>query len=138
VLLLDTHTWLWGVEDSTRLGRRARQLLASAGRQDALRISPVSIFEVTALHTRGRLRLGHSAEQWVREALAQEGLRLAELTPGIATDAGSLPRNALPDPIDRLLVATSRQLGATLVTADTRILAYASATSMVRVQNAST
>ena len=136
MLLLDTHAWLWGVEDSRRLGRQARQQLARAGRRDDLRISPASIFEVTSLHTAGRLRLEDTAERWIREALAQEGVRLAELTPAIAIDAGSIPRDALPDPVDRLLVATARHLGATFLTADTRILDYAEATGTLRVQDA--
>jgi PIN domain nuclease of toxin-antitoxin system len=42
-----------------------------------------------------------------------------------AVDAGFIPRAALSDPLDRLLVATARQLDATLVTGDSAILAYA-------------
>jgi len=58
------------------------------------------------------------------------------MTPTIAIDAGAIPRTALPDPIDRLLVATARQLDATLITADSGILAYASRTGDVRVHDA--
>jgi PIN domain nuclease of toxin-antitoxin system len=38
-----------------------------------------------------------------------------------------------PDPSDRIIVATARRLGASLVTADTAILDFASSTSGVRV-----
>ena len=130
MLLLDTHVWLWSAEgDVRRVGRRARQLLARAEAREAIRVSPVTIFELTALHTVGRVRLARSLEQWVRDA---------ELTPVIALDAGSIPRAALADPLDRLLVATARHLDAVLLTADARILQYAARTGAVRVQDART
>jgi PIN domain nuclease of toxin-antitoxin system len=51
-------------------------------------------------------------------------------------DAGTMPRTALADPMDRLLVATARQLDATLLTGDARILSYARDTGNARVQDA--
>jgi PIN domain nuclease of toxin-antitoxin system len=138
VLLLDTHAWVWNVEgDARRLGRRARQQISRAESQEALRVSPATIFEVAALHTAGRLRLARPLEQWIRDALGVAGVRVAALSPDIAIDAGSIPRTALADPLDRLLIATARQLDATFLTSDTRILEYASATGNVRVQDAS-
>ena len=138
MLLLDTHVWIWSVEeDARRVGRRARRLLSRAESRDDIRISPATVFEVTALHTAGRLRLALPLDQWIRQALEVAGVRIAELSPAIAIDAGSIPRAALADPVDRLLVATARQLDATFLTSDTRILAYASDTRNVRVHDAS-
>jgi PIN domain nuclease of toxin-antitoxin system len=138
MVLLDTHVWVWSIEgDARRIGRRARQLLSGAESRDAIRISPATIFEVMALHTSGRLRFSRPAEQWIRDGLEAAGVRLAELTPSIAMDAGAMPRTALADPIDRLLVATARQLDTTFMTADSRILQYAAATRNVRVHDAS-
>lgn len=137
ILLLDTHAWVWSVEgDRRRIGRRGRQSLARAEAAERIRISPVSIFEVTALCTAGRLRLACPAERWVRDAMAAAGVRLAELTSSTASDAGGIPRTALSDPMDRLLVATARQMGATLLTGDARILDYARDSGNVRVQDA--
>jgi PIN domain nuclease of toxin-antitoxin system len=52
-----------------------------------------------------------------------------------AVAAGLVSRDAIPDPLDRLLVATARQADATLVTADRRILDYAPNTGL-RVHDA--
>ena len=137
MLLLDTHVWIWSVEgDARKVGRRARHLLARAGSEEGIRISPATVFEVTALHTAGRLRLAHPLEQWIRHALEWPGVRIAELSPAIAIDAGSIPRSALADPLDRLLVATARHLDATFLTRDSQILEYASETQNVRVHDA--
>jgi PIN domain nuclease of toxin-antitoxin system len=138
VVLLDTHVWLWSVHgDARRIGRRTRRLLSRAESQGALRVSPASLFEVTALHTLGRIRLTRAPEHWIRESLDAGGLRIADLSPAIAVDAGTIPRAALADPLDRLLVATARDLEATFLTSDPRILEYAAKTGDVRVHNAS-
>lgn len=137
LLLLDTHVWVWSVEgDIRRVGRKARHLLSRAEARDAIRISSATVFEVAALHTAGRLRLARALEQWIRDALGVAGVRLAPVSADIALDAGSIPRAALADPLDRLLVSTARQLDATFVTSDARILEYASATRNVRVHDA--
>jgi len=137
MVLLDTHTWIWSVDgDGRRIGRRTRSLLSRAELHDQIRVSPVTLFELAALHTSGRLRLSRPAEGWIRESLTAAGVRLAELTPAIAVDAGGIPRTALPDPLDRLLVTTARQLEATFLTSDAQILAYAAATRNVKVHDA--
>ena len=86
--------------------------LSRAESGEAIRISPATIFEVAALHTLGRVRLARPIEEWIRESLQAGGIRIAELSPAIALDAGAIPRDALPDPLDRLLVATARRLQA--------------------------
>ena len=94
------------------------------------------MFEVCALHAAGRLRLPRPLEQWIRAALEPSGVRLAPLSLDVAVDAGAIGRDVLSDPLDRLIAATARQMGATLVTRDAGILEYAAGTGSVRVLNA--
>ena len=137
MLLLDTHVWIWSVEgNQRRIGRRARRLMTHAEAQGSLRVSTATVFEVMALVAAGRLKLSRSPEQWIRDGLASPGVRVADVSLDIAVDAGSIPRLALADPLDRFLVATARKLDATLMTADAQVLAYAAATDRVRVVDA--
>jgi PIN domain nuclease of toxin-antitoxin system len=137
LLLLDTDVWLWNVEGhARRIGRHSRTLLARAESEQAVRISSASVFEVAALYTEGRLRLARPVEQWIEAALDVMRAHLAPVSAGIAVDAGLIPRAALADPLDRLLVATARQLTATLLTGDARILDYAAQTGQVHVSDA--
>jgi PIN domain nuclease of toxin-antitoxin system len=53
-------------------------------------------------------------------------VQLAPLEPEIAVASTSLPFEMHSDPADRILVATARHLGATLVTADRALLDLAS------------
>ena len=121
--LLDTHVWLWTVEGVRHLGRRTARVIERWAEQDALRVSPLSVFEIAALHASGRLHLSKSPEQWIALALENTGARLAPLPMEAALEAGAI--GTVPDPIDRLLIGTARQTDATLVTADRRILDYA-------------
>ncbi len=137
MLLLDTHVWIWSLEgDAGRIGRRARSLLTRAESRDAIRISPVTLFEVMALQTSGRLQLTRSPDEWIRHAMEFAPVRIAELSPAIAIAAGRISREVLADPMDRFLVATAHEIEATLLTADERILGYGTRTRMIRTENA--
>jgi PIN domain nuclease of toxin-antitoxin system len=136
VLLLDTHAWIWTVEgERRRVGPKARRTIAQAAGQQVVRISPMTLFEIVALHTAGRLQLSQPVEDWIDASLQRPGVRLAELSRVAAVDAGFIPRAVLPDPLDRLLVATARALDATLLTGDSAILSYAARTGNARVQD---
>jgi PIN domain nuclease of toxin-antitoxin system len=136
MLLVDTHAWIWNVEGERRLGSGSRRLLARAESKGALWLSAISLFEIAALHTAGRLSFTRPVEQWIREALDHTGAKVADLSPAVAVDAGLIPRDALADPVDRVVAATARQMGATLMTADTRLLEYAAGAPGLRVHDA--
>ncbi|MDQ5917640.1 MAG: hypothetical protein QG660_751, partial [Pseudomonadota bacterium] len=53
-----------------------------------------------------------------------------QLSPEIAVASTRLPGEIHADPADRIIVATARHLGATLVTADGLLLAYGAAGHM--------
>jgi hypothetical protein len=52
------------------------------------------------------------------------GVRLADLSPDLLTASSFLPGTPPRDPADRILAATARDLGATLITRDRALLAY--------------
>ena len=51
-------------------------------------------------------------------------MKLAELSPDILIAASFLPGKPPNDPMDRILIATARELAATLVTRDRAVIAY--------------
>ena len=65
-----------------------------------------------------------SCLDWARRALAPL-LALAALTPEIAVDCNTLPGRFHSDPADRIITATARVEGMTVVTRDRQILDYA-------------
>ncbi|HUQ94554.1 MAG TPA: type II toxin-antitoxin system VapC family toxin [Bryobacteraceae bacterium] len=124
-LLLDTHCWLWlqfGYD--RKFKRQSRQAIERAMRRNDCVVSIISIWEFGMLASKGRVRINNDKVQWVNDALKTEGITLIPLTPEAAMEASNLPGEFHGDPADRLLVATARHLGATLVTADECILEY--------------
>lgn len=137
MLLLDTHVWIWAAAGDKRVGARTRRLLnreAAAGR---VFVSAMSAFEISALCTVGRLVLNQPVERWIRDSVVRGGLRVIDLDVGAAIDGGALGHDLVPDPVDRLLIATARGADMPLVTRDRRVLDFASRTRLVRVHDAS-
>jgi PIN domain nuclease of toxin-antitoxin system len=124
LLLLDTHVWLWLVGGAEPLGRNVLSAVEDAARRGRIRVSVISVWEVAMLESKGRIRLAMDCLVWVQEALSAPGTSLVPLTPEIAVESSRLSGDFHGDPADRILVATARLLGATLLTRDERILAY--------------
>jgi PIN domain nuclease of toxin-antitoxin system len=124
-LLLDTHVWIWMVEGAvTELGHAAQNAVMEAGAIGRVLVSAISVWEVGMLEAKGRIRFSIEAGEWVRRALSAPGVHFSPLTPEVALDSTRLPGPVHGDPADRILIATARRVGATLVTRDTKILEY--------------
>jgi|HubBroStandDraft_5_1064220.scaffolds.fasta_scaffold21311_4 PIN domain nuclease of toxin-antitoxin system len=95
-LLLDTHIWLWSLQDAKRLGRRVRYELTNSDNE--LWLSLISTREALTQHAKGRIRLHGDLGEWMASATAP--FREAPLTHEIALFARELK---LPhqDPADR-------------------------------------
>ena len=125
-LLLDTHVWVWYVEDEARqFSRRIPPLVERAVQRGHIVVSAISVWEIALLEAARRIQLSVDVRTWVGRALAFPGVRLKGLSPSIAIESTRLPGPLHRDPADRILIATARLLGAALVTCDERILAYA-------------
>jgi PIN domain nuclease of toxin-antitoxin system len=125
LLLVDTHTLIWMVEEAPQLGAQAAEVLNRAGWENRIAVSAITPWEIALLVSKGRLQLSAEVMQWIRVALAKPGVRLVPLEPEIAVESTRLPFEMHADPADRILVATARHLGATLVTADGALLEMA-------------
>jgi PIN domain nuclease of toxin-antitoxin system len=112
--LLDTHAAIWLLEGSKKLGKKARHAL-EAETHDSVAISDISLLETAMLQHRGLITLLPDGRRGI-EAFAQH-LVVLPIDSKIAADAVNLP---LPqrDPFDRVIVATARAHGLTLVTKD--------------------
>lgn len=122
MIVLDTHALLWMDRNDPMLGPQARGLIENTWRSDVVAVSAISFWETALLADRGRIVLPVPVEAW-RVDLLQAGLREITLDGRVALLANRL-EGLHRDPADRFIVATSYQLGATLVTADTQILGW--------------
>lgn len=123
-LLLDTHTAIWLVANQ-RIAREAEEAINAVHETSGtLLVSPITAWEVGLLVSHKRVDLLATPQRWFARLLAVSNVRLAELSPEILIASSFLPGTPPRDPADRILLATARDLGATLITRDRLLLKY--------------
>lgn len=115
LLLLDSQTALWLLNNSPRLGPRARQTIASA---TAVHVSAATVWELTIKAMLDKLVVPDK----FTFRLAEQGLILLGITAEHAEGIREFPELIRHDPFDRLLVAQASQAGLQLLTADRVLL----------------
>lgn len=93
----------------------------------------MSVWELGMLESRGRLSLTNPADRWWRRACEMMRLTVCDLTPEILLHASAMPGAPPRDPADRIIIATARQMGVTLMTRDRKTLDYADAGHILAV-----
>ena len=121
-ILLDTHVFVWAHADPQKLGARCKKLLRSDSSE--VFISAISALELAQLVFGRRLILSESTEAWLADALLALKAQSISVTNKIAVEAYSLPEPFHRDPADRIIVATSREMGLSLLTADRTLLKF--------------
>ena len=122
MIVLDTHIWIWWVNNNTRLTQKHRDWIQQYQSQ-GLGVSIISCWEVSKLVEMGRLTLSVTVDEWLKQALAYPGVQLLELTILIIVESTKLT-DFHRDPADQIIVASARICGCPLLTADAKILAY--------------
>lgn len=126
-VLLDTHALIWIVSGAA-MRSEAVQEVSNAFGDEAAYISAVSGWEIGLLARNqrpGALTFDGGPAVWFERAIRQTGLKSIALDWQTAVSVSSLPDLDHGDPADRMLIATARQNGLTLVTRDRPILDYA-------------
>ncbi|HUP43498.1 MAG TPA: type II toxin-antitoxin system VapC family toxin [Thermoanaerobaculia bacterium] len=121
-VLLDTHVLLWWFTPGGSLSKAHRQAIDEADADHPLWVSEITLWEIATLQSLGRIRLHLALRDWLERATAPPLVRRIGITPAIAAEVAGLPDRFHRDPADRILVSTAKVLGATLATADDRIL----------------
>ncbi len=124
MIVLDTHAWVWWVSRSDALSRKARRLLDETVETEPVYVSSISVWEVSLLARRGRLRLTIPLTDWIAKSEALPFLRFVPVDNRIAVRSVLLPEPLHGDPADRIIVATTLQLSGRLITKDKKLRAY--------------
>ena len=114
MILLDTHVLVWTVADSKRLSRAATREIEKFHRQGGIAISAITLWELSSLFARGRIHGYGSVEASVQRFC--DGVIIKPITVEIAALATQFPEDYPGDPADRIIGATARAEGLTLIT----------------------
>lgn len=120
--LLDTHILLWWFNATSRLSERQKSVLGSVVEEEPLWVSDITLWEIATLSSLGRIKLHLPLREWLEQASAPPLVQRMSITPAVAAEVAALPDSFHRDPADRIIVASARVLGATLLTQDDRII----------------
>jgi PIN domain nuclease of toxin-antitoxin system len=120
-VLLDSHAFLWALDDNVRLGDRVRQALQDPN--TTIWLSSATVWELGIKTALGRLELPAPLRELVRRAVTDGGLHVLDVTPEHALRAAELALHHR-DPFDRMLIAQTLTERMTLASVDGKFGAY--------------
>jgi PIN domain nuclease of toxin-antitoxin system len=120
-VLLDTHVLIWWLSQSTRLGPRARKLLADDGTK--LLWSVASSWELAIKQSKGGIQLPGPVRTYLPQVLGEQQVDLLPIANSHALRVAELPHHH-GDPFDRMLVAQAVEERIPILTNDEVIGQY--------------
>jgi PIN domain nuclease of toxin-antitoxin system len=120
-LLLDTHIFLWFVDDNPRLSQSARVLIEAADSQPFL--SMASLWEIAIKISLGKLQLEQPYEIFIPQQLALNGIGILNFSLEHTAAVSILPFHHR-DPFDRLIAVQAKIEKMILISADPSFDAY--------------
>ena len=122
--LLDTHVFLWAIDQYEKLSGAARDLIEDSSSD--LLLSSASIWEIMLKAARGKVLPGLAPEECIR--FLRDHLKRLNTTVLAIEASHAFATARLPlihkDPFDRLLIAQAKAENVALVTGDRNIIAY--------------
>lgn len=120
-LLLDTHVFLWWVNDAPELSETARAAISDPN--NTCYLSMASCWEMAIKSSLGKLKLKKPVERFVSEQMQQNGFLMLDIELRHIAKIATLEFHHR-DPFDRLLLSQAKTEKMTLVTVDSALLAY--------------
>lgn len=124
MIVLDTNALIFFANKSEKLTPKAKKRIDSEIKNKDIFVSAISIWEIYLLVKKNRLELAMDVETWVKKIEDLSFIQFVAVDNKIAAKAVMLPDIVSPDPADRIIIATAIDLGAALITSDTRIRKY--------------
>ena len=126
-VLLDTCAAIW-LMNGDPISSESRAAIREAQRQNlGVFVSPISAWEIATLAARNRLQLTLDPQAWFDALLRLPGIRLAPMPAGILIASAFLPGQPPRDPADRIIAATAREQGQTVITRNGELTTYSAA-----------
>ncbi len=122
MILMDTCAIIWDALEQTQLSKKALNAIDKADKFNALIISDISIWEITMLIKKERLRIDTTASNFINLYLQTRNISVIQISPEIAELSVNFGEEINKDPADRIIAATSIIQNAQLVTADKNLI----------------
>lgn len=121
-IVLDTHVVLLQPEE---LLEDIKHQIDLAQENSQLFLSSISLLEIAMLKLKKRINIYEPIKDFLESITNIHGVSIKDISLEIAAESILLMDNFHRDPADRIIVATAKCFGATLLTRDQKILAWA-------------
>jgi PIN domain nuclease of toxin-antitoxin system len=98
---------------------------AASDRNEPVHLSPITGWEIGLLASKGKFKSSYSPQKWLDRLLSRPEIEVVDLPPQVLLQSSLLPGKPPRDPADRIIIATAREYGFTVMTRDRSLLAYA-------------
>jgi PIN domain nuclease of toxin-antitoxin system len=120
--LLDTCAAIWFF--AGELPKAVNQLTEAINQGHSTFVSPITAWEVSVAGRKGRFASSLTPQRWFETLMGLPGMSLASMPPAVLIASQELPNFPTDDPADRIIAATAREYGLTVVTRDRALRAY--------------
>ena len=120
-LLLDSHVFLWWVEDDKKLSKYAKKIISDA--DNGCYISAATALELAIKTSQGKLKLSSSVSSYMIKHIQSSAFTWLDIKLSHVDFAERLPYFH-KDPFDRLLIAQAHAEKLAIVSADIALDAY--------------
>ncbi len=124
MILLDTHSLIWWVNEAKRLSPSANAAINGEASGGRILVSSISAWEMALLVKVGRIAFTGGIPAWLAQVQRFRPMAFIPVDNEIGIEAVNLPGEFHKDPADRIIVATARKFGAPIITADEKIRGY--------------
>ena len=88
LLILDTHVWIWWIEQDALLSHKLRDFIEEYGGEVA--VSAATVYEMVILVRRGRIQINREVDDWIERATRGMDIEILPVNGSIAKQAGQL------------------------------------------------
>ena len=120
-LLLDTHTFLWFVNDNPKLSNRLKELIEDTNNVSYLSVA--SLWEISIKFNLGKLTLDPNYEEFIEREVTTSTIQLLNIELEHLRINATLPFHHR-DPFDRLIITQSIAENIPIVTLDSAFDKY--------------
>ena len=120
-VLLDTHAFLWAVNDDRRLSAPARRIFTAADNE--MLLSVASVWEILVKVEAGKLPFPQPASSYIRSQLRKTSTAVLPLLLSHALQLETMPLHHR-DPFDRMILAQAIDEDLPVVSADAKFRMY--------------
>ena len=124
-IVLDTHIMLWSLLQPEELSEDIKRVIRTAQENRELLLCSISLWEIAMLNFKKRINIYEPVKDFLKSITNIDGLLVKDISAEISAESVMLMDNFHGDPADRIIVATTKIYGATLITRDKKIITWA-------------